>query len=208
MLGFEIKKNFDRPYLSQNMREFWTRWHISLSTWLRDYLYIPLGGNRAGPTRTTINLMITMLLGGLWHGAAWNFVLWGAYHGLLLAFSRGADRHVTEQAPLSTRVRRRFVCFHLVLVGWLLFRVTSLEHLAVYARGLAQFSGGLALHPYFVIVLAAAAFAHYVPQARIEAFAKRWIALPIPLQAAAYAGAILAFCGVTMEAPSFIYFQF
>jgi alginate O-acetyltransferase complex protein AlgI len=88
MLGFVFAKNFDSPYISQSITEFWRRWHISLSTWLRDYLYIPLGGNRKGPRRTYVNLDIVMLLGGLWHGASWNFVIWGALHGGMLALER------------------------------------------------------------------------------------------------------------------------
>ena len=88
LLGYELTKNFDAPYFSRNLREFWQRWHISLSTWLRDYLYIPLGGNRGGPWRASRNLMLTMLLGGLWHGANWTFVLWGFLHGLGLAVHR------------------------------------------------------------------------------------------------------------------------
>ena len=88
MFGFVIPENFRSPYLSESITDFWRRWHISLSTWLRDYLYIPLGGNRKGPRRTYINLALVMLLGGLWHGADWTFVVWGAYHGTLLAFER------------------------------------------------------------------------------------------------------------------------
>ena len=88
MFGFVFAKNFDSPYLAQSMTDFWRRWHISLSTWLRDYLYVPLGGNRKGPRRTYVNLFVVMLLGGLWHGAAWNFVIWGGLHGLLLAYER------------------------------------------------------------------------------------------------------------------------
>ena len=88
MLGFVFPKNFDSPYQSQSITEFWHRWHISLSTWLRDYLYVPLGGNRKGPVRTYVNLFLVMLIGGLWHGAAWNFVIWGALHGTLLAIER------------------------------------------------------------------------------------------------------------------------
>ena len=88
MLGFEFLKNFDAPYRSQSITELWRRWHISLSSVLRDYLYFPLGGNRRGERRTYVNLAVVMLLGGLWHGAKWNFVVWGAYHGVLLAFER------------------------------------------------------------------------------------------------------------------------
>ena len=86
ILGFELMKNFEQPYLSRNITEFWRRWHISLSSWLKDYLYISLGGNRKGEYRTYLNLFITMLLGGLWHGASWNFVIWGGLHGLYLVF--------------------------------------------------------------------------------------------------------------------------
>src|ERR1019366_2767636 len=88
MLGFEFLKNFDAPYLAERITDLLLRWHISLSSVLRDYLYFPLGGNRLGPTRTYVNLTVVMLLGGLWHGAKWVFVLWGAYHGLLLAYAR------------------------------------------------------------------------------------------------------------------------
>src|SRR5688572_13937202 len=99
VLGFDIMVNFNLPYFASNIREFWQRWHISLSTWLRDYLYISLGGNRRGAARTYANLFITMLLGGLWHGAAWNFVLWGAWHGAGLVIHRAfAGRTTRERA--------------------------------------------------------------------------------------------------------------
>src|SRR5207237_8333082 len=88
MLGFELRENFNRPYISRSLTEFWRRWHISLSTWIRDYLYIPLGGNRGSAWRTHLNLWICFLLCGLWHGAAWNFVLWGAYQGVFLTLDR------------------------------------------------------------------------------------------------------------------------
>src|ERR1700747_135047 len=92
MLGFIFAKNFDSPYRSESITDFWRRWHISLSTWLREYLYIPLGGNRRGRTRTYVNLMLTMLLGGLWHGAAWTFVIWGGIQGAMLAFERSQGK--------------------------------------------------------------------------------------------------------------------
>ena len=92
MMGFVLIQNFDSPYKADSITEFWRRWHISLSTWLRDYLYIPLGGNRKGPVRTYVNLMTVMLLGGLWHGASWNFVIWGAIHGGMLAFERAQGK--------------------------------------------------------------------------------------------------------------------
>jgi alginate O-acetyltransferase complex protein AlgI len=88
MMGFHFLENFDHPYISKNITEFWRRWHISLSSWLRDYLYIPLGGNRLGRARTYLNLWLTMVLGGMWHGASWNFVLWGVWHGITTCFRR------------------------------------------------------------------------------------------------------------------------
>ena len=100
MMGFRFIENFNHPYISRSITEFWKRWHISLSTWLRDYLYIPLGGNRKGPVRTYINLFVTMLLGGFWHGANWTFILWGAFHGGILAAERALKRDTeTTFAP-------------------------------------------------------------------------------------------------------------
>jgi alginate O-acetyltransferase complex protein AlgI len=135
VLGFRFKENFARPYLSHSITEFWQRWHMSLSRWLRDYLYIPLGGNRRGPQRTYVNLMLVMLLGGLWHGAAWVFVAWGAWHGGLLAIERLArDRRAArggrgaEMAPPLPLPLARIGTFALVLVGWVLFRADDLGH--------------------------------------------------------------------------------
>ncbi len=206
MLGFRIPENFNRPYLARNVREFWTRWHISLSTWLRDYLYIPLGGSRS---KTTRNLMITMLLGGLWHGAALNFILWGAYHGLLLVFARGAPRHGDSQETSAARaVLARLGTFHLVLFGWLLFRVTGWENFVQYLGGMVELSSGTRLHPYLGVVLGLAVLAHVCPQGRIEALGERFRGLPSPLQGAVYAASILLFCGLSIDSPAFIYFQF
>jgi len=151
MLGFVFPKNFDSPYRATSMTDFWRRWHISLSTWLRDYLYIPLGGNRRGPGRTYVNLAITMLLGGLWHGAAWNFVAWGAYHGALLAL----ERRVGEERLYSwlPRPLRIAVVFVLVLFSWVLFRAADLTSaLDYFARllGLAPVLPPAALLPALV----------------------------------------------------------
>ncbi len=144
LMGFELMLNFDRPYQALNPSDFWRRWHISLSTWLRDYLYIPLGGNRGGRLATYRNLMLTMLLGGLWHGAAWNFVLWGAYQGLLLVVHRLVvveGRLWTWDGPLSRAVSR-LLMFHAVCYGWLLFRATSLEQVAGFTGTLFTWAGG------------------------------------------------------------------
>jgi alginate O-acetyltransferase complex protein AlgI len=123
LMGFRLIDNFNAPYFSENPSEFWSRWHISLSSWLRDYLYIPLGGNRGGIVRTARNLFITMILGGLWHGASWMFILWGAFHGLLLAAYLPLKGKLS-QFPL---VFRRLLLFHLVCFGWMLFRAENLE---------------------------------------------------------------------------------
>jgi len=124
MLGFEFPKNFDSPYHSQSITEFWRRWHVSLSSWLRDYLYIPLGGNRGSERRTYFNLEMTMLLGGLWHGAQWQFVVWGAYHGTLLGTERAmGKKSLYAGLPRPLRVVLTFV---LVLFSWVLFRAANL----------------------------------------------------------------------------------
>ncbi|MCC6698001.1 MAG: MBOAT family protein [Candidatus Hydrogenedentes bacterium] len=146
MFGFEFPRNFNAPYLSDSITDFWRRWHISLSTFLRDYLYIPLGGNRHGERRTYINLTIVMLLGGLWHGANWTFVIWGAFHGLLLAFERWRGKEsVYSRLPRPLRVGITFV---LVLFSWVLFRSVDISTASAYFKamlGLASASGGSVL---------------------------------------------------------------
>jgi alginate O-acetyltransferase complex protein AlgI len=129
LMGFELMENFKLPYFAKSPSDFWQRWHVSLSTWLRDYLYIPLGGNRSGHTER--NLMLTMLLGGLWHGAAWNFVLWGLYHGVLLVVHRLVVRLRPPSVPERASVSffKIVGMFHLTCLGWLIFRVESLDQL-------------------------------------------------------------------------------
>ena len=132
-LGFEMPLNFNLPYFATSPKDFWSRWHISLSTWLRDYLYIPLGGGRGGRLLTYRNLMLTMVLGGLWHGAAWTFVVWGIYHGLLLVAHRLASPWLERIQPADPvdracwKALRIVVTFHLVCLGWLFFRAESME---------------------------------------------------------------------------------
>ncbi|MCS7469426.1 MBOAT family protein [Stieleria sp. ICT_E10.1] len=142
MLGYDLSLNFRLPYLATNPSEFWQRWHISLSSWLRDYLYIPLGGNRNGPWMTSRNLMLTMLLGGLWHGAAWTFVIWGAFHGVLLICHRRTTRGVgwSDHWIRRTYPLRLFCMFHLTCLGWLIFRADSLENLHNMLSGLLRWS--------------------------------------------------------------------
>src|SRR6187401_1207767 len=124
MMGFVLIQNFDSPYQADSITDFWRRWHISLSTWLRDYLYIPLGGNRRGELRTYVNLMTVMLLGGLWHGASWNFVLWGAIHGGMLAFERSQGRgSLYRRLPMTLRIA---ITFFVVCLSWVFFRAKTL----------------------------------------------------------------------------------
>ncbi|MEX0887255.1 MAG: MBOAT family protein [Phycisphaeraceae bacterium] len=172
MLGFVFPKNFDSPYKSDSITEFWQRWHISLSTWLRDYLYIPLGGNRRGRGRTYVNLMTVMLLGGLWHGASWNFVIWGGIHGTWLAFERMQGKASPyRRLPRPLRVA---VTFMIVLVAWVFFRAddlpAALAHLHMMSGlGVAHDGAGLIaglIHdPYHLLcVVLAGAIAFAGPQ--------------------------------------------
>jgi D-alanyl-lipoteichoic acid acyltransferase DltB (MBOAT superfamily) len=134
LMGIELIENFRFPYLVRSPQAFWRHWHISLSTWLRDYLYIPLGGNRGTEWQTRRNLLLTMVLGGLWHGAAWTFVLWGIYHGVLLIAYRAADRlrwfhaWVTGDGSMA-RLTSWLVMFHITCYGWLIFRARSAQQL-------------------------------------------------------------------------------
>lgn len=143
LLGFDIMLNFNLPYFSRSPSEFWHRWHISLSTWLRDYLYIPLGGNRGGTYKTYRNLIITMLLGGLWHGAAWTFVLWGAFHGAILVVYRALTPNTGKQQPTWwLSIIQGVIMFHIVCLGWLVFRAQNLTTIALFLKSIF-------LHPHW-----------------------------------------------------------
>jgi alginate O-acetyltransferase complex protein AlgI len=139
MLGFRLKENFNSPYIAQSMTEFWRRWHISLTTWIRDYLYIPLGGDRRGDARTYINLWICFLASGLWHGASWNFVIWGAYNGLFLTLDR---LFLREALARCGRIMATAITLFIVMIGWAIFRSESPAHLAPFLKALAGLSQG------------------------------------------------------------------
>ena len=128
--GFDLIRNFERPYLAAGPADFWHRWNISLSTWFRDYVFIPLGGSRRGPGRVAANLMVTFLVSGFWHGASWNYVLWGAYHGVLLI----ATRSIKRQMPGWLRPFQVAAMFALTCIGWLIFRETELTQLVADVR--------------------------------------------------------------------------
>jgi alginate O-acetyltransferase complex protein AlgI len=212
MLGFVFAKNFDSPYRSQSITEFWRRWHISLSSWLRDYLYVPLGGNRLGPARTYANLLIVMVLGGLWHGAAWTFVVWGALHGLLLASERLHGKAAFyARLPAAARVALTFVA---VLVTWVFFRANDLPHALrflgdMFAIG-APLAGsslltGVIYQPYYLgTFLLAGAIVWGAPQTW------DWTrVLTMPKAATALAMLVISVMAMTTQAFNpFIYFIF
>ena len=209
MLGFDLIVNFNLPYLATSLRDFWRRWHISLSTWLRDYLYIPLGGSRGGGARTYLNLGLTMLLGGLWHGAALTFVLWGLWHGLGLMANRWWERHRpgTHGLPvwLGWLATQAFV-----LYGWMLFRAGSLDVVLQFTGALADWSLPRWWRPYLgnLLVLACPLMVMQVWQWRSG---RLNVALELPRWArAAVQGVLLLFISAfwKQEASPFIYFQF
>jgi alginate O-acetyltransferase complex protein AlgI len=133
MLGFRLKENFNMPYIARSLTEFWRRWHMSLTSWIREYLYVPLGGNRGGEIRTYLNLWICFLLSGVWHGANWNFVLWGAYNGLFLTLERMFLGRALDRA--GALVSTAFTLM-VVMLGWAIFRTTSMEHLTGFVAAL------------------------------------------------------------------------
>jgi alginate O-acetyltransferase complex protein AlgI len=211
LLGFHFPINFRRPYLAASVTDFWRRWHISLSSWLRDYLYIPLGGSRGGRWFTYRNLMLTMLLGGLWHGASWNFLIWGGYQGTLLAIERALRG---ERPPASdvwgwTYPIRATLTFVLTLVGWVFFRAAGLpQSVQVLGQMFGSAGGRILLEPWH-FGLAALALILAIGEEKWEWF-ERAIRAPVPIYAPALA--LMLFCleifGVLDVAIPFIYFQF
>lgn len=212
MLGFVFAKNFDSPYHSQSITEFWRRWHLSLSSWMRDYLYFPLGGNRRGAWRTYLNLATVMLLAGLWHGASWNFVIWGAMHGGLLAFERAFGKRPLYHAfPKPFRVALTFVT---VLFTWVFFRANDLPTAFAYCatmlglRGTDMSSGllsGIITKPYYLITFALCAAVTWTSPQTWD-----WSRRITPAKAAIAFGLFLLAVVVltTQEYNPFIYFIF
>jgi alginate O-acetyltransferase complex protein AlgI len=213
MLGIALPKNFDLPYTAQSLTEFWQRWHISLSTWLRDYLYVPLGGNRRGPARTLFNLLLTMLLGGLWHGASWNFVVWGGLHGTYLAIERllrgGGTRAAAAPWTEARAWLRAAGVFMIVSLTWVFFRSPSVETtFAIWRKLLFLDNGGIAW-PFTAAVLA-------VPAMVLGGFLVRRCGISFPvvsrnsplLPAALALGVLLVYLFAALNVSPFIYFQF
>ncbi|MCP5559313.1 MAG: MBOAT family protein [Verrucomicrobiaceae bacterium] len=154
-LGFDLMDNFRQPYLAISPQDFWKRWHISLSSWLRDYLYIPLGGNRGSKWFTARNLLLTMFLGGLWHGAAWTYIIWGGIHGLWLVLDRFFRRPNTPSLPAWRNALSIFITFHLVCLAWLFFRADSASQATIM---LSQLLGPWTLTPFTSTALTLIAF--------------------------------------------------
>jgi alginate O-acetyltransferase complex protein AlgI len=219
VLGVDLMRNFERPYLSTSIRDFWRRWHISLSTWLRDYLYVPIGGSRGGELATYRNLMITMLLGGLWHGASWNFVVWGGLQGLMLSASRatlGRRDVALRRLGVPDRLRdavRVVACFHLVCLSWVFFRAETLGDAVRIVAGVVTLDLGVLLVDVVTFAHAAVGLAVLLLFEGVEerwgspfAVVARW---PIAARWAVWYGLLMAIVLLGVQAGSqFIYFQF
>lgn len=210
LLGFRFPVNFRRPYLATSITDFWRRWHISLSSWLRDYLYVPLGGNRGGALSTYRNLLLTMLLGGLWHGASWNFVIWGGYHGCLLAAERAAGvKGVSASTLRLLAPLRAALTFVLVLAGWVFFRAATLaDSLWVLGQMFGGSAGGW-LVPVWLLVLVAISLGLALAEEKAGWFDRLGTG-PAWTFASACAALLLAveLLGVVGQAVPFVYFQF
>ncbi len=207
LFGFHFPVNFRRPYLASSITDFWQRWHISLSTWLRDYLWFPLGANRHGRAVTVRNLVVTMLLGGLWHGASWNFAIWGSYHGMLLGLERTLGVRPSREPVF--RPFRMLLTFSLVLIGWVFFRAATLrESWYVLGQLFGGTPGHLLLEPWH-LGLAALALLIALAEEYSESI-ERLMARPGFAYGAAIAAMILCLdlLGVVDDTIPFVYFQF
>ena len=206
MMGFVFPQNFNSPYRATGFRDFWRRWHLTLSRFLRDYLYIPLGGNRKGKLRTNVNLMITMTLGGLWHGASWNFIAWGAFQGTGLI----TEHRLGGRLGFLPGWFRWFATFNLICLGWILFRTRDLTQFGDYMSALVR-SGEATL--YSVPVIAAIVIVvglQLLPERRTEGFELRLGRLN-PIALGAGLAIVVLIAGATVPSqgvPPFIYFQF
>lgn len=211
LMGFRFPDNFASPYAALSIQDFWRRWHMTLSRWLRDYLYISLGGNRNGRSATYRNLMLTMVLGGLWHGAAWTFVLWGAYHGAILAFERWRSE-TGAAAAVDTpgrRVWRRFATFNLVCLGWVLFRADSMGRVGEILGRLTDWGPAPAVTPVVLALVAGGIAVQYVPSGLRTQLVDGFSRLRPVAMTAMLAGFLLVVDGFGPEGVApFIYFQF
>jgi alginate O-acetyltransferase complex protein AlgI len=207
LMGFIFPQNFDNPYRALGFRDFWRRWHMTLSRFLRDYLYIPLGGNRGGRLFTYRNLMITMVLGGLWHGAAWTFVMWGAFHGLGLVTEHALGRERLERVPAWLRW---FVTFHLICFGWILFRSQQVGVLGDFLSRFGSFGGATLWTVPVVLAVTVVIGMQLMPERPVEALRVR-IERANPALLGAALALLVVVVGATVPSqgvPPFIYFRF
>jgi D-alanyl-lipoteichoic acid acyltransferase DltB (MBOAT superfamily) len=217
LMGFRLPVNFNSPYKAQNISEFWRRWHISLSTWLRDYLYIPLGGNKKGKIRTYINLMITMLIGGLWHGANIRFVIWGGIHGISLIFHKIWTKYFkpSDEKLLLRRFLAVFFTFHTVTFSWIFFRAESLtvanqmfEQISFNFKP-QLFSQMIVAYKNVILLMSVAMIIHWLPSIWKEQIRGTFIKSNVIFKILAFVlFAILAYQMKSAEIQPFIYFQF
>ncbi len=215
LLGFDFPQNFNAPYAARSLQEFWRRWHMTLSFWLRDYVYIPLGGNRGSLAFVCRNLMLTMLIGGLWHGAAWTFVVWGAIHGTGLVVERlwAAWRGVRPAAPPSLRrlAGQRLLTFHVVAFAWVMFRAATFSNAAAV---LARLWGNWTqpspdLGPMLIALVALGIGVQYLPRRIPDVLTARFSRWSIGVQAVVLAGALTVIDAMgPAGVPPFIYFRF
>ena len=208
LMGLTFPDNFNAPYTARSLRDFWRRWHMTLSRWLRDYLYIPLGGSRDGEWRTYRNLFLTMLLGGLWHGASWRFVLWGALHGVYL----GIERYIEQKYPQRRWPgwARQLVVFHYVCFCWIFFRAQSMNDVGRILSGLWRgWAEPISVHPGVLAALVLGLASQWIPRAWITTLEERFSVLPAAGQGVALAAALVV---IELLGPpgvaAFIYFQF
>ena len=208
LLGYRFLPNFDQPYRSASLQEFWRRWHISLSSWLRDYLYIPLGGNKGGLFAQCRNLFVTMVLGGLWHGASWNFVIWGTLHGGALTVERVGRAFIPWFKP--PRLIGVIATFHVVCLGWIFFRADNFQSAGQVFAALAGHDWSVSLlTPFTALLIAVGLLMHAVPAGGLPALARAAQRLPAPAYGVAFALALLV---IDAQRPNgvapFIYYQF
>jgi D-alanyl-lipoteichoic acid acyltransferase DltB (MBOAT superfamily) len=208
LLGFEFPQNFNSPYTAVSLQDFWRRWHMTLSRWLRDYLYISLGGNRKGRLLTYRNLMLTMLLGGLWHGAAWTFVVWGGIHGLGLSIERATGWRPTSP---SAQWLGRVITFHVVCLGWIFFRADSFGRAGdVIARLFSAWGASSPLVTTSVVLaILVGILGQYIRPGAIGAALSGFQRLSVPVQAACFGLSLMLINTLGPEGVApFIYFRF
>lgn len=210
LLGFKTPANFNRPYISFSVTEFWKRWHITFSSWLRDYLYFSLGGSRFGKVRTLIALVVTMVLGGLWHGASLTFIVWGAMQGIALALERGFGYGNKRSEKTVTSILQIVGTFLFTTVSWIVFRESSMEAVGIYFQALTHFSTPITLlTPLVLILLVLGLFLNAIPQkVRLFCF-NAYSVIPLPVKGVVIALFFVFLSVVSMSGVApFIYFQF